>query len=93
MKKDTLIKVKVKNNLVVWFRLLMVILACISLLPIWIAISDGYFVTRGIRQESDSFGIFFYALKFVLAAGLFIWLATKGVSKKEKSDRNNSSHG
>lgn len=82
-----LIKVKLKNKFVIWFRLLMIILACISLLPIWTAVSDGYFVTRGIRQESDSYTIIFYSLKFVLLAGLFIWLATGGVMKKENDDR------
>ena len=90
MNKDILIKVKLKNKLVIWFRLVMIILACISLLPIWNAVSDGYFVTRGIRQESDSFTIVFYSLKFVLIAGLFIWLATGGVMKKEKNDRKDS---
>jgi hypothetical protein len=87
MDKGILIKVKLKNKLVIWFRLLMIVLACISLLPIWGAISDGYFVTRGIRQESDSFAIVFYSLKFVLVAGVFIWLATGGVMKKEKDDQ------
>jgi hypothetical protein len=90
MDKGILIKVKLKNKLVIWFRLLMIILACISLLPIWGAISDGYFVTRGIRQESDGFAIVFYSLKFVLAAGLFIWLATGGVMKKEGNDTKDS---
>ncbi len=90
MDKDMLIKVKLKNKFVIWFRLLMFTLACISLLPIWTAVSDGYFVTRGIRQESDSYTIIFYSLKFVLLAGLFFWLATGGVMKKEKDDRKDA---
>lgn len=84
MSKEILIRLRIKKKYIVWFRLTMIAFALLSLLPIWNAFADGYFVTRGRKFESNSVVIIFYCLKFVLLSALFIWFATGGVKEKEE---------
>ena len=84
MEKEILIRLRMKKRYISWFRVIMIILAVISLIPIWNAFADGYFVTRGKKFESNSVVIIFYCLKFFLLSALFIWFATGGVREKEE---------
>ncbi len=84
MEKEILIRLRMKKRYISWFRVIMIILAVISLIPIWNAFADGYFVTRGTRFESSSVVIIPYCFKFFLLSGLFIWFATGGVKGKEE---------
>jgi hypothetical protein len=84
MEKEILIRLRMKKKYITGFRIIMTILAVISLIPIWNAFSDGYFVTRGTRFETSSVVIIVYCLKFFLLSALFIWFATGGVKEKEE---------
>jgi hypothetical protein len=67
-----------KKNIVL-FKVIMMILAVVSLIPIWLAFDNGKFLSRGGEFESDNIGLFFYSLKFIFLSSLFIWCATRRV--------------
>jgi hypothetical protein len=84
MNKKLLIRIEMKKKYINWFKILMSCFAVFSLLPIWNVYNDGYFITHGIKLESNNVAVIVYSLKFILLAGLFVWLATLGVKEKQK---------
>lgn len=83
MKKEGLVIIFLRKKQLVVFKLLMLLLACICILPIWDGLDNGYVITKGNVREKGSLIFYLYFLKYFLAAMLFLWLATGGSREKE----------